>query len=868
MPYTINGIGTHYYGRSNASARRGNCGSCGRLANLTSYDTRECICFVFIPIIPLTKYRIIDSCSSCRRHHRMPLLEFNSRLSANVEPMRAAVRANPKDAGAREQLVQQLIEFGLLADAETAAREAVDALPENGALNRQAGQILSMKGNLPDAAAFLERAVHFDDSDAGARLSLARVYYFQRRYDDAIRQLEEARRRVPNDLSINTMLAESLYQAKRWQDALAAYQRIAGPAPDKNLLSRIAEIKKHLGYELTPAERKAARRFWPFRRSTAPAQIKPAKVATGGEVRPQYIAIGVAAFFVIGIVGTLGYGAYNAHYIDVYFDSVHPKTTFLVDGKRLTTDTPPVKYTMTPGLHEVVVLDGKDKEIERRRVVIDSTSPIDFSNRAYVYNTQALRVYRRSRIEYATSNDGQSSAEFIAGDPFFQVEGVDYLFTAPPQTVQLSSGSTRTTKIAFEAESASITAYGRMRLGENKLDDAAKAFGAAINADPCDIESRRMLAGIFATKNAVEDATKVARGGIDQCTARSIEAHRVYQDVERRLGQTERMISEYRAALDAHPQSAPFHYLFGRLQQDHSVEIAEQRAALQIDPKFGWAHGALGYTLLQDGAYAESMNEFGEALKTSDRDDSAVLYYTYAAIAAHRTSDAHAVIDPLDARTSARWMAKWRLALADQKWPVARQMYTAAAKDDEDDPNVWSLGAELFRASGDTAAYEKHLAHARETKPLKIWAEVAGVEDAIDNGAWSDAAKLAEPLGKNAYMSSLYGAAAMILNGDAKGGLDRMNTIVSWLNEDKDLDAETRDQFLELAAAARAAREDTATLHAMRDDLLMIKHAYFFLGVGAMAHGDKAHAKEMFRRSANASFDQAFPMAAAQRLAS
>ena len=68
MPYTLNGIGTRYYGRRNASQANGTCQSCNRWAALSSYDTRECFCVLFIPVIPLRRFRIQNDCASCRRH--------------------------------------------------------------------------------------------------------------------------------------------------------------------------------------------------------------------------------------------------------------------------------------------------------------------------------------------------------------------------------------------------------------------------------------------------------------------------------------------------------------------------------------------------------------------------------------------------------------------------------------------------------------------------------------------------------------------------------------------------------------------------------------------------------------------------------
>lgn len=62
MPTTVNGVGTHYYGRKNRAARISVCRACGRQGMLESYDTRLWFVIVFIPIIPLGRKRIIDQC--------------------------------------------------------------------------------------------------------------------------------------------------------------------------------------------------------------------------------------------------------------------------------------------------------------------------------------------------------------------------------------------------------------------------------------------------------------------------------------------------------------------------------------------------------------------------------------------------------------------------------------------------------------------------------------------------------------------------------------------------------------------------------------------------------------------------------------
>ena len=865
MPATVNGIGTHYYGRKNASARRGNCEFCKRLANLTSYDTREFFVVLYLPIIPMTKYRILDQCSSCTKHRRMTLADFQRNLQSSVEPLRAAVRANRSDAAAHEALVQQLIAFGLLNDAETAAREGVEALPNNAALNRLAGQILSMKGNLPDASTFLERAVHLDGSDATARLSLGRVFYFQGRYDDASRQLEEARRIAPEDGAINSLLAESYFQGQRWQDALAAYQRIAGPQPGKAMLRRIGDCKKKIGYELTPAERKATRRLWPFG-SSKPAKIKPAKVAGTAESRPYLIIVVLAVGALIVTIALAGIRIYKGRNIDVYFDSVYPRTTFIVDGEKMLADAPPMKKTMSPGTHSVTVLDRNGKQIEQRSINVEGSY---LEERAYVFNTRGLRVYRRASITYSPNeSDRAYSAELTAGEKWFQVTDVDYMFASAPDEIQMSSGSSRETKTEFTADAMSLAQYGRMRVREGKNDEAEKAFRTEVEADACDTKARGALAQLHIAKS-VDEAVTIAHDGIAQCKEHPIEAHRVYQDIQLRVGHGDQLTAEYRAVRDADPSSAAGHYLYGRLLDDSNAAIAEQRAALKIDPKLGWAHAALGYELLIIGSYDDAMTELAHSLQTEQHDDNTILYYTYAAIGGKHSFDARAVVDPAtrEIRTDSDWAAKWIINLAQKNWTIPRQMFANASKGNEEDPTVWMAGVQLAKLSGDDALFAKQLALGQSKKELKSALAAVKLHDAMENGKWSDAAAQESDLPADAYMSHLYAAAALMLNGDAKSANDRLNALLKAIRADKELDAYSRNAYTTLASAISGG-DEAKVLPAVREDVNAITNAYFFLGVNAMAHGNKGQAKTFFAKSAETSFDLDFPYLAAHKLAS
>ena len=133
MPYTLNGIGTHYYGAANRSARVDVCQSCGRSATLSSYDTREFFCIVFIPIIPLGKYRILNDCSSCRRHHRVSAADFAQQVDDRTAPLREAIRRSPRDPQPYVDLVSTLIGWEMRADAERELESAIAGYRTRGA---------------------------------------------------------------------------------------------------------------------------------------------------------------------------------------------------------------------------------------------------------------------------------------------------------------------------------------------------------------------------------------------------------------------------------------------------------------------------------------------------------------------------------------------------------------------------------------------------------------------------------------------------------------------------------------------------------------------------------------------------------------
>src|SRR5438105_7842852 len=116
MPVTVNGIGTHYYGKKNVETRPGGCRQCGSSVNLSSYDTRLWFVIVFVPIIPLGRKRILEYCPSCRRHFLLDLHKWETAKQLQISGALDKFQANPTPEAAIEAH-QQLINFSQMSQA-------------------------------------------------------------------------------------------------------------------------------------------------------------------------------------------------------------------------------------------------------------------------------------------------------------------------------------------------------------------------------------------------------------------------------------------------------------------------------------------------------------------------------------------------------------------------------------------------------------------------------------------------------------------------------------------------------------------------------------------------------------------------------
>ena len=189
MPTTVNGIGTHYYGKKNRSMRTAACRSCKRVANLESYDTRLWFVIIFIPIIPLGRKRVIDSCPICSRHFVASADAYEQARQLQVSAAQDQFRREPSPPAAL-QVHAALLGFHEREQAAKFRQTVHERFPADAELMAGLAAQLENAGSYQEAGELYEAAHRLQPELPEARVAVAMRKMAGGELDDARRLLD------------------------------------------------------------------------------------------------------------------------------------------------------------------------------------------------------------------------------------------------------------------------------------------------------------------------------------------------------------------------------------------------------------------------------------------------------------------------------------------------------------------------------------------------------------------------------------------------------------------------------------------------------------------------------------------------------
>ncbi len=241
---------------------------------------------------------------------------------------------------------------------------------------------------------------------------------------------------------------------------------------------------------------------------------------------------------------------------------------------------------------------------------------------AVTWNVLGLGAVYRVPVRYVPAGltPEDSVPTIHCGEQAILEDDVDYVFTDPPQEIQMPKGASETTKmhVGFERGSPQLC-INHLSNGtpEQRIQGArlAARYAEALryDAEAVSIAVARLIATdqTDAALTLAESAKRANDGVIDY--------HRYYQDGLERTGQLERALREYRERFEKDP-SADNAYLVARLNKG-SEGRAFVEEALKKSPRHPYLLRMAGYCARLDGDFTRTA-EVAVAL----RDASGELY--------------------------------------------------------------------------------------------------------------------------------------------------------------------------------------------------------------------------------------------------
>lgn len=605
MPTTVNGIGTHYYGKRNHTKRQGTCRACGRVGELESYDTRLFFVVIFIPIIPLGRKRIIDECPACRRHfvadQDQYMMGRQLALSGALDQFHSAPSSE-----AAVLTHGQMLGFHGHEEAKAFREEAIKLFPDDALMHAVFALQMDEIGEYSLATPLYERALQLRPDLPEARDGVA-----IRRIVDG--KLDEARQLVSH---LEAPGAGQMYSLGRLQHLAEAYQN-AGRHEETlalcNILIReLPQAAQH--YDFRKFVRKSEQAL------RRPTSIMPQRETSWraffDSKSGQYPAWQRWAVYLTIVVILAGGGMALLNEYKRQHRSVQVYNEF-GDKVQISIDGAPVSVA---GTADVVVSEGK------HRVAITGAVQDEFDldvNTPYwqrwtyrpvwIVNVGGATSLLFETLYYA-QNPRPADQQVLAGDRTFFAPHIDYRNETPPPSMKVESATAEVVKThlgLLPEKSADLLQYLMTRGSPEPVRRFAES---RVILEPNNSELLKMYLASLKSGGELDRAKTILKTQLDVRPV-NVNWHRHYQEVHQSAAAKQELTKEYDKLIAAEPGNAALLYLRGRIGATTPEKNDFFQRAIQADPKIGWPWMALGYAAFTRGDWAKTVEYTKQAIQ-------------------------------------------------------------------------------------------------------------------------------------------------------------------------------------------------------------------------------------------------------------
>lgn len=554
MPSTYNGIGTWYHGKTDIHRLKGSCEFCHNIGDLTSYDTTLYFVVFFVPVIPISKYRVLQQCPRCEKHRVVKSKQWQEMKNKNTQEVFERLDKNPKD---REALMEGLGSVISYQDPELFERliPLANALPEDADVQFQLGATYSYFARRAEATDAYKKSLLAEDRPQTREL-MATNLLREGVPDEAeplVRHILDEK--IADKVYLPFLLVETYQSQGKHQQALDMLNDMVAAFPDlendKDIKKYRADSTKHLNTG------KALKRVTLVDSNRAGVE----KGSNWSKWVPAIIALSLLG-------GWLGRTIWLGSNCTVHLINGGSKPYQVMVNNQ--------PYTLMPGQavpalvqEGDVVVEAVDPKLEISPVQCKVETPFftrAFSRPVFVINPDETAVLIQETTIYAVNPPMPPAPVFLKSQAFQQLPEPDYLFATFPQSIPVKKNQnitkTRLSVYHWPSVNQQLEYFIDEVKDEARLTMLVKRLA---QIDPDDMLLFTWLKGHLKP----EETLKFVQPRLDQSPL-LIDWHRAYQDINISDNKLSEMIPLYTNRLEKASQAdkSAAKYLLGRLLDD------------------------------------------------------------------------------------------------------------------------------------------------------------------------------------------------------------------------------------------------------------------------------------------------------------
>lgn len=599
--------GTRCYGQDDGYSRHDYCEHCGQHGRLKTYSTAKFGHLYFIPIIPLGKKRVFDSCPRCEMQREAPLAAYNKGKESDLAEMYEVLKGQGQAPELVTKGIMMLLAYGQFDHFKAAAPVLEKEYSREHEVLGALAAIYDYLGDLESAERLYLQCLALEESneDEGeeTRVALAANRIHQLKLD-GVRDLLQTILTKGNKerVGIFYFLVEGLLHTARHDEALAVLSDIEA------LDESVAEDEDHQNY-IKKAE---AGRVSQLEQSSALIGKKRGVEPLGKGVPlwlPGMLPL-TAILFVVGsyLLTAIGLGA--------------GQTVWLVNGTNH-------DYTVTINGQDYLARANNRKELKLPEgtlnyVIKDSAFPAlpqssqfsteffsrPFNDVVFVLNPDKVALLGIQTTTYAQAGSSpvEDHMDWRSGQSFYELDNIDFPFREFPSSLSLDSRNSRVRKTRV-SQVKPKTFIERFSIASHALKDKGDAFQKYLQLyvlmEPDDFQALQVLSSYY-LPDKLADFNKFLEPGLKKRPL-LVQWHRLFQETVERFDPERDLEKEYRDLVAKEPGNSLLKYLLGRITKTPGVSeklfLESEKGAKPIG--YGW--NAIAYNKLCAGQFKEAL---------------------------------------------------------------------------------------------------------------------------------------------------------------------------------------------------------------------------------------------------------------------